>query len=555
MRAASAPVARVRGLSVEISGQVPQRLAVDSVSFDVHAGETVCIVGESGSGKSMIAHALIGLLPTHGVRLCAGQVFLGDAEITALPEESLRRLRGSAVGMIFQEPMTALNPLMTAGQQIDEVFRAHTSLRPVERAAKAIELLADMQIPDPARAASAYPFQMSGGQRQRVMIAMALALEPRLLIADEPTTALDVTTQAQILALVHRLQQRRGIGVLFITHDFGVVADISDRVLVMQQGRCVEAGPTSKVLGSPAHIYTRKLIAAVPILRTSHAGPTPPPQVKPLLQVDALCKRFVGRGGRTTTALDRVSLSIDSGETVGVVGESGSGKSTLGKMVVGLLQPDSGAVTFDNLNMVGLSRKRLGAARQQIQMVFQDPYASLNPRHRVGDIIAAGPMSAGLGRDAAFDRVERLVRIVGLPSACLSRFPHQFSGGQRQRLSIARALAMQPRLLVADEAVSALDVSVQAQVLTLLREIRQEFGLSMLFITHDLRVASSLCDRIVVMHAGRIVEQGAAWSVCGAPREKYTRELIAAIPGQGSRLGAMAADDVHSTQPSEAHDD
>ena len=535
MTAPSSRVARVRDLSVEITGQTPRRLAVDCVSFDVEAGETVCVVGESGSGKSMIAHAMIGLLPSHGVQHCGGQVFLGETEVTALPEEALRRLRGSAVGMIFQEPMTALNPVMTVGQQLDEVFRAHTSLRAAQRRAKATELFADVQIQDPARAGSAYPFQLSGGQRQRVMIAMALALEPRLLIADEPTTALDVTTQAQILALIRQLQRRRGIGVLFITHDFGVVADIADKVLVMQRGRCVEAGSAASLLDSPSHPYTQKLIAAVPVLRSSAPDQPPTAQPSPLLQVNRLSKRFQGRGGRVTTALDDVSLRIDAGETVGLVGESGSGKSTLGKMIVGLLQPDSGAIAFDGLSMVGLSRKQLGAARQQIQMVFQDPYASLNPRHRVGDIIAAGPIGIGMERAAAYARAEQLVQTVGLPASCLGRFPHQFSGGQRQRLSIARALAMQPRLLVADEAVSALDVSVQAQVLTLLRQIRQEFGLSMLFITHDLRVASTLCDRIVVMRSGRIVEQGPAWSICGSPQETYTRELIDAIPGRAPR--------------------
>ena len=535
----AAPVARVEALSVEISGQTPQRLAVDAVSFEIHAGETVCVVGESGSGKSMIAHALIGLLPAHGVRRCGGKVFLGDAEVSALPEASLRRLRGSAVGMIFQEPMTALNPLMTVGQQIDEVFRAHTPLRATQRLAKTIELLTDVQIPDPVRTVLAYPFQLSGGQRQRVMIAMALALEPRLLIADEPTTALDVTTQAQILALIRQLQQRRGIGVLFITHDFGVVADIADRVLVMQQGRCVEAGRVAEVLQSPAHPYTRKLIAAVPVLQRRQVAGVGLAQPLPLLRVEDLCKRYAGRGGRMTTALDRVSLHVGAGETVGVVGESGSGKSTLGKMVVGLLQPDSGTITFDGTHTVGLSRRKLGVVRQQIQMVFQDPYASLNPRHRVGDIIAAGPINIGVGRDAARARAAELIRIVGLNPACLSRFPHQFSGGQRQRISIARALAMQPRLLVADEAVSALDVSVQAQVLALLREIRQELGLSMLFITHDLRVASGLCDRIVVMRAGRIVEQGTAAAICGSPVEAYTRQLIAAIPGQAARGSPM----------------
>ena len=535
MNARGMPVARLESLSVEITGQTPQRLVVNNVSFEIYPGETVCVVGESGSGKSMIAHSLIGLLPTHGVRHCAGQVFLGDTEISALPEAALRKLRGAAVGMIFQEPMTALNPLMTIGQQLGEVFGAHMSMGVVARRDKSIELLTDVQLPDPARAVSAYPFQLSGGQRQRVMIAMALALEPRLLIADEPTTALDVTTQAQILTLIRELQTRRGIGVLFITHDFGVVADIADRVLVMQQGCCVESGPVGDVLRSPAHPYTRKLIAAVPELKDRPDTDSVPVQRAPLLQVSDLCKKYAGRGGRMTTALDRVSLHVDAGETVGVVGESGSGKSTLGKVVVGLLQPDSGSIMFDGRSTVGLSRRQLGVTRQQIQMVFQDPYASLNPRHRVGNIIAAGPINTGVARDVAHARAAELIRIVGLAPGSLSRFPHQFSGGQRQRISIARALAMQPRLLIADESVSALDVSVQAQVLALLREIRQELGLAMLFITHDLRVASGLCDRIVVMRAGGIVEQGPAAAICGAPEQAYTRELIAAIPGRRFR--------------------
>lgn len=529
------PVARVESLTVEIIGQTPQRLAVDNVSFEVYPGETVCVVGESGSGKSMIAHALIGLLPTHGVRQVEGRVLLGDTEISTLPESALRQLRGSAVGMIFQEPMTALNPLMTVGQQIDEVFGAHTLLDLVARRTKCIDLLTDVKLPDPVRMMPAYPFQLSGGQRQRVMIAMALALEPRLLIADEPTTALDVTTQAQILELIREIQVQRGIGVLFITHDFGVVADIADRVLVMQQGRCVEAGAVGDVLRSPVHPYTRKLIAAVPMLKDKLSDEVVPPAFHaPLLIVDKLCKRFDGRGGRKTIALDCVSLHVGAGETVGIVGESGSGKSTLGKVVVGLLQPDSGFILFDGKPTVGLSRRQLGVIRQQIQMVFQDPYASLNPRHRVGDIIAAGPINIGIGYDAAHARAAELIRTVGLNPSCLNRFPHQFSGGQRQRISIARALAMQPRLLIADEAVSALDVSIQAQVLALLRDIRQELGLAMLFITHDLRVASGLCDRIVVMRAGRVVEQGCAASICGSPIERYTRELIAAIPGRGN---------------------
>lgn len=527
---AGAPVVQVQSLCVEITGQTPQRLAVDSVSFDIHANETVCLVGESGSGKSMIAHALIGLLPTHGVRHVGGQVFLEGQEITGLGQDRMRLLRGTSVGMIFQEPMTALNPLMTVAQQIDEVFRAHTSLPQPERARKTVQLLADVRIPDPASAASAYPFQMSGGQRQRVMIAMALALEPRLLIADEPTTALDVTTQAQILALIREIQIARGIGVLFITHDFGVVADIADRVLVLWQGRCVEAGTAQAVLNSPSDAYTRKLIRSVPALVTNSEAEAP--ARAPLLKVDALCKRYLGRGGRTTQALDQVSFLVNQGETVGVVGESGSGKSTLGKAVVGLLQPDSGSIRFEEQEIVGKTRKQLGIVRREIQMIFQDPYASLNPRHRVDEIIASGPITSGVDRDEAYARAEELLRVVGMDKSCMRRFPHQFSGGQRQRISIARALAMQPKLLIADEPVSALDVSVQAQVLALLREIRAEFGLSMLFITHDLRVASGLCDRIIVMQSGKIVEVGTAGSICGSPQETYTRKLIAAIPGK-----------------------
>ena len=534
------PIVKVESLSVEVIGTTPPRMAVNGVSFEINANETLCLVGESGSGKSMIAHALIGLLPTHGVRHVGGKVFIEGKDITSLDEQGLRALRGTSVGMIFQEPMTALNPLMTVAQQIDEVFRAHTAMSGAQRYAKSVQLLADVQIPDPATAMAAYPFQLSGGQRQRVMIAMALALGPRLLIADEPTTALDVTTQAQILTLIRQIQIQRGIAVLFITHDFGVVSDIADRVLVMWQGRCVEAGTVQGVLESPSQAYTRKLIQAVPRLITSAPAGLAEPPAPALLKIENLSKQYLGRRGRVTQALDKVSLEVGAGETVGLVGESGSGKSTLGKMAVGLLQPDGGSILFEGQNIVGRSRKQLGVVRHQIQMVFQDPYASLNPRHRIDDIIASGPMSCGVDREAAYARAEELLRVVGMDKNCMRRFPHQFSGGQRQRISIARALAMQPKLLIADEAVSALDVSVQAQVLALLREIRVEFGLSMIFITHDLRVASGLCDRIVVMRAGQIIESGAAASVCGTPQETYTRELVAAIPGKRRMFSASS---------------
>ena len=538
-----AAVVRVENLSVAILGQTGGQLAVDAVSFDVRPRETVCIVGESGSGKSMIAHAIIGLLPTTGVRHSGGSIHLGDTEVTALPESEMRKLRGSAVGMIFQEPMSALNPVMTVGRQIEEVLQAHTTMQPAQRQARVVQLLSDVRLPDPHRACLAYPFQLSGGQRQRVMIAMALALEPRLLIADEPTTALDVTTQAQILLLVRELQQRRDIGVLFITHDFGVVADIADRVLVMQRGRCVESGHMQQVLDAPLHPYTKQLMAAVPRLRTTPRKHPMQAVAPSLLKVQGLSKQYRGRGGRLVSALDGVNMALCVGETVGIVGESGSGKSTLGKVIAGLIAQDSGAIEFDGHQLTaGRGRGRQG--RQAIQMVFQDPFGSLNPRHRIVDIIASGPIAHGLGRQAAHVRASELLALVELDSASLQRFPHQFSGGQRQRISIARALAMQPRLLIADEAVSALDVSIQAQVLALLRGIQRTMGLSMIFITHDLRVASEICDRIVVMRAGKVVEDGDVATLCSSPEHDYTRQLLAAIPGQ-AKLGRSRAEALH----------
>jgi peptide/nickel transport system ATP-binding protein len=536
------PVLRVENLTVAITSGGERALAVEDVSFEVLPGETVCLVGESGSGKSMVAHAVIGLLPKHGIALTGGRVHLGAKEMTALPESGQRALRGTAVGMIFQEPLSALNPIMAVGEQIDEVLRAHTD-RPAEaRRRRVLELMNDVQLPDPERMARAYPFQLSGGQRQRVMIAMALALAPRLLIADEPTTALDVTTQAQILALIRELQRTRGIGVLFITHDFGIVNDIGDRVLVMQRGRCVEAGPTATVLGHPAHPYTRTLIAAVPELRlvaaAGAAGRAPP---RPLLAVRHLSKAFTGRGGRIIRALDDVNLDVAAAETLGVVGESGSGKSTLAKVIVGLLDPDQGSAEFDGADLTRLGRNERRPLRREMQMVFQDPYGSLNPRHRIGRILTEGPLAYGEDRAAAMARARGLLERVGLDADALSRFPHQFSGGQRQRISIARALTLQPRLLVADEPVSALDVSVQAQVLDLLRSLQRDYDLTMIFVTHDLRVASEMCDRIIVMREGRVVESGDAARICSAPADAYTRALIDAIPGRSWHKPAREA--------------
>ena len=529
-------VLRVENLDVAITSGGERAMAVKQVSFEVKAGETVCLVGESGSGKSMIAHAVIGLLPKHGIALTGGRIHLGVHEMTSLPENQQRALRGTAVGMIFQEPLSALNPIMQVGDQIDEVLRAHTDLDAGARLRRVLALMIDVQLPDPERMRRAYPFQLSGGQRQRVMIAIALALAPRLLIADEPTTALDVTTQAQILILIRDLQRTRGIGVLFITHDFGIVSDIADHVLVMFRGDCVESGSTAEVLQRPSHPYTRRLIAAVPELRvTVEAQSEVAVAVPPLLAVRGVSKAFAGRGGRIVSALGEVNLELAAGETLGVVGESGSGKSTLAKVIVGLLDPDHGKVEFNGIDLARLGRGERRPLRRHIQMVFQDPYGSLNPRHRIERILTEGPLVYGDDRSVALTRAKELLERVGLDVNALSRFPHQFSGGQRQRISIARALALQPQLLIADEPVSALDVSVQAQVLDLLRSLQRDFNLTMIFITHDLRVASEMCDRIAVMREGRVVENGDAAKICSAPANEYTRTLIDAIPGRAWR--------------------
>jgi peptide/nickel transport system ATP-binding protein len=545
------PLLSIRHLSISLPPGADRKLALDDVSFDLHAGEILCVVGESGSGKSLTAGALLGLLPD-GVRVAGGQVLWNDSaqqgpeNLLTLPGETLRSLRGRRIGMIFQEPMSALNPLHTIGSQLEEVFRVHTTLRRAEIDAKVLELLLAVNIPDPARTLRAYPHELSGGQRQRIMIAMALALEPALLIADEPTTALDVTTQAQILHLIHDLQRRKGTAVLFITHDFGVVAEIADRVVVMQRGRLVESGAAESVLNQPAHAYTQSLIAAVPsmvppaprvisALSSAQAADTPP-----ALDIRGLSKTYRQRGwfnrnAQPTQALADVSLSLPAGATLGIVGESGSGKSTLARLILGLLEPDAGdlLVAGKSLEQGRSAQRSLRRERaRKIQMVFQDPYSSLNPRHKVGDIVAQGPLEQGVPRKQALAKARELFELVGLDPNALHRFPHEFSGGQRQRVGLARALALEPDILLADEPVSALDVSVQAQVLALLARLREQLGLSILFITHDLRVAAQVCDRIAVMKDGRVVEQGASADLFSAPSHPYTQALLSAVPGR-----------------------
>ena len=535
-------VLSIRELSIALPKGADRALAVEGVSYEVMRGEIMCVVGESGSGKSMAANAIMGLLPK-GVNATQGEVLFEGQDLLTMTEKQHRTLRGLKIGMIFQEPMTALNPLMRVGAQIAEVFEAHGQLTPKERQARALELLIEVGIPQPEKAIRAYPFELSGGQRQRVMIAMALALEPTLLIADEPTTALDVTTQAQILALIRDLQQRRGMAVMFITHDFGVVAEIASRVCVMRHGKIVELGDARSVLENPQDAYTQALIAAIP------SNAVPPhrdtDQVAPLLEIKGLQKVFRSRGGwfkpaREVHALNDVSLTLARGETVGIVGESGSGKSTLGRCVVRLEHPDSGELLLDGVNLSQLKGDALRRERHRVQMIFQDPYASLNPRTKVGMAIAQGPIANGTPKAAALKRAGELLDMVGLGASAVERYPHEFSGGQRQRIGIARALALNPELIVADEAVSALDVSIQAQVLELLEELKQRLSLSLLFITHDLRVAAQLCDRIVVMQHGRIIEQGSAEQIFLAPREAYTQDLLDAIPGREAPVAATA---------------
>jgi peptide/nickel transport system ATP-binding protein len=439
------------------------------------------------------------------------------------------------MSMIFQEPMTALNPVLRCGEQIDEVLGFHTPLSPAERRARILEIVRDVRLPDPERMIASYPHQLSGGQRQRIMIAMALVLNPQLLIADEPTTALDVTTQAQILELIKELQREHGTGVLFITHDFGVVAEIADRVAVLRRGQLVEFGPARELLAHPQHEYTRMLIAAVPSLTPRHRAVAT--GARTVVATRGLAKTYVRGGwwrrhGTDVTAAAGVSLDIRQGETLGIVGESGSGKSTVARCIARLIEPSAGQITLDGVDIATLGARALRPLRRRVQIVFQDPYRSLNPRRTVGESIIEGPMNYGVTRDAALGNARRLLELVRLDPGSLDRYPHQFSGGQRQRVCIARALAIEPDLLIADEAVSALDVSVQAQVLALLDEIRQRLNLAMLFITHDLRVAAQVCDRVAVMQHGRIVESGPIVDVFANPQHEYTKALFAAAPGR-----------------------
>jgi peptide/nickel transport system ATP-binding protein len=527
-------------ISLPLTGDRPN--AVENVSIGVKRGEILCVVGESGSGKSVIAFSIMGLLAP-ALKTTSGSIQLEGQELVAASAAQRRALRGNRMSMIFQEPMTALNPVVSVGKQIAEVLRVHTAMDRAERDRRVIEVMRDVNLPNPEQMIRSYPHQLSGGQRQRIMIAAALALEPVLLIADEPTTALDVTTQAQILRLIKELRDRRGMAVVFITHDFGVVAEIADRVAVMQRGRIVEIGDADTVLRGPSHDYTRMLISSVPSLRPKPQRPRS--DSAPVLAATDVSKTYrpTSLFGRreSIVALRNATIDIRPGEVLGLVGESGSGKSTLARCIVRLLEPSSGTIRIGDHEIADVFGEGLRHERQRVQIVFQDPYRSLNPRRTVGQSIVECPMNFGISREDAWKRAAELMSFVGLDSRALDRYPHEFSGGQRQRICIARALAIRPRLLIADEAVSALDVSVQAQVLELLDDIRRRFELAILFITHDLRVAAQVCDRVAVMHRGQIVEEGATVDVFNKPQHSYTRQLLESAPGRNCQFGDIPA--------------
>jgi peptide/nickel transport system ATP-binding protein len=564
---ASDLVLEVQGLGTwfDSSGQVVK--AVDDVSLSLRRGRTLCVVGESGSGKSITARSILKIVPPPG-RIVAGRILLhgsdlpwaggAPVDITALPPKSrrIRDIRGREIAMIFQEPMSSLSPVHTIGSQIVEAIRLHRRVSKAEARARAIEVLGQVKIPRPAQSVDAYPFEFSGGMRQRAMTAMALACEPKLLIADEPTTALDVTTQAEILDLIKELQVRYGMAVMFITHDMGVVAEIADEVAVMRLGRVVEQGPVDAIFHDPQHPYTKLLLGSVLKLesrarRPAAAAPaaTPSAAPDPVLQVEDLSMHFAGRrrrfgrgGSETVKALDGVGFTLQRGETLGIVGESGSGKTTLGRCVLRILDPSAGRILFRDragrsADLAALAPAAVRPFWREIRMIFQDPFSSLNPRMTVLQIVAEPMRNHGIDSGSALqDRVAELLRRVGLSPDMMRRYPHAFSGGQRQRVGIARAIALDPQLIVADEATSALDVSLRAQVLDLLLDLREQLSLSYLFVSHDISVVRYMCDRVAVMHRGRIVEIGETEAVCTDPQHPYTRSLISAVPKPDPRL-------------------
>ncbi|ACQ79380.1 ABC transporter related [Beutenbergia cavernae DSM 12333] len=534
------PILSVRGLDVDFFVDGEWLPAAIDVTYDLHPGEVLAIVGESGSGKTQSSMSLLGLLPPNG--RARGSATLGGRELIGMSTRNLRRVRGKDISVIFQEPMTALNPVYTVGFQIVEALRVHQNLGPARAKERALELLRLVEIPEPERRFDSYPHQLSGGQRQRAMIAQSLANDPTLLVADEPTTALDVTVQAEILKLMRDLRGRINSGIILITHDMGVVADMADRIVVMKNGRIVETGTAAAIFGAPQHPYTKQLLDAVPHLGTHSTEPARREERRAELEAFSAAEPVMAATGLEITypkrgrspafrAVDGVDLTIAPGEVVGLVGESGSGKTTIGRAVVGLLPVSGGSLRIGGVDMVGATAKDLRPLRSQVGIVFQDPGSSLNPRLPIGESIGEPLMLHRGVKGAELARhVERLLDQVELPRSMRNRYPHELSGGQRQRVGIARALSLEPKLLVADEPTSALDVSVQARVLELFQDLQREHGFACLFISHDLAVVEMLASRIAVMHHGKLVEIGATEQVVSNPQDPYTQRLIAAVP-------------------------
>ncbi|MDF1855662.1 ABC transporter ATP-binding protein [Pseudooceanicola sp.] len=576
------PLARIENLRVTFQTKDGPVVGVEDVSFSIKPGETVAVVGESGSGKSVSSLSLMRLVEYGGGEIAGGRLLFdrrdgGQTDLAQIDQDQMRDIRGNEIGMIFQEPMTALNPVFTVGRQLTEGLRVHKNISRESAKARALDLLRQVRIPEPERRLEQYPHELSGGMRQRVVIAMALACEPRLLIADEPTTALDVTIQAEILALINRLKKETGTAVMFITHDMAVVAQMADRVVVMFRGNLVEEGTVEEIFANPQQPYTKALLAAVPKLGEMRGKAYPEPmklfgakdqkiepitgEDTPLLEVRNLTARFPVKGGffrRTVAqvhAVEDVSFTINKGQTLSLVGESGCGKSTAGRSLLRLVEPESGHIVLDGKDIVALGTQGLRQARLDMQMVFQDPFASLNPQMQLSDQVAEPMRNYGTHKGAdLMRRVEMLFDRVELPRSFLRRYPHELSGGQRQRVAIARALALNPKLIVADEAVSALDVSVQAQVLNLMMELQADLDISYLFISHDMAVVERVSHRVGVMYLGRIVEIGSRTAVFENPQHPYTRALMLAVPIADPLRRKDENDLVFKPIPSPIHD-
>ncbi|AZV80344.1 ABC transporter ATP-binding protein [Parasedimentitalea marina] len=575
------PIAQIKGLRVEFQTKDGPVVGVEDVSFDVNPGETVCVVGESGSGKSVSSLSLMRLVEFGGGEIAGGALMFnrrdGDTiDLANTMQDQMKEIRGDEIGMIFQEPMTALNPVFTVGRQLTEGLRVHKGLNKAQAEERALELLRQVRIPEPERRLGQYPHELSGGMRQRVVIAMAMACEPRLLIADEPTTALDVTIQAEILALMDRLKRETGTAVMFITHDMAVVAQMADRVVVMFRGNKVEEGTVEEIFENPQHDYTKALLAAVPKLGEMRGKAYPEPMKllgvesqnldpikgtdEVLLKVENLTTRFDVKGGflrrnvAQVHAVEDVSFSINKGQTLSLVGESGCGKSTTGRAVLRLVDPHSGTVGFEGRDVLKFDQREMHKVRQDMQMIFQDPFASLNPQMMLMDQVAEPMRNYGLASGSELqDRVAGLFDRVQLPRNFMRRYPHELSGGQRQRIAIARALALNPKLIIADEAVSALDVSVQAQVLNLMMELQSDLGISFLFISHDMAVVERVSHQVGVMYLGRIVEMGPRAQVFENPQHAYTQALMKAVPIADPRQRKSEKDLNFKSIPSPIH--